>query len=398
MSNSKNRSNKAKNLQSEEDNNELLDNDLKNDYMDLIKAQNKKIQGLFSEIEKKDKLLSQYQIQLKTFENIKMENNYLKSQLSLLTENYNKKSNSMKNFYEKKIEKILEEIKEKEEINSELLIDLENIKKLLDENKQKYELIQKENNSNIEKVNKSLNSERDYESKAKELVNIIESQDAEIKKFTEIITELKNTINETKKNNDELNQDNKLLQNKNSDNENEIKNMNSIIEELKIKLKKQEKANDNINKNNQMNIIKMKEFEKEIKLLKNRNNDLIKNMEKDQNLMNIYPKTIVNALSYFKTVMKSGYFWASTYIKPHSEYANLESIIADNGFILETKELINNLENNFYNLKNKNEYSNVTKIIGEIYQEFVELIKNLYNEINEEFVKLNKIISNQKNK
>ena len=46
------------------------------------------------------------------------------------------------------------------------------------------------------------------------MVNIIESQDAEIKKFTEIITELKNTINETKKNNDELNQDNKLLQNK----------------------------------------------------------------------------------------------------------------------------------------------------------------------------------------
>ena len=81
MSNSKNRSNKAKNLQSEEDNNELLDNDLKNDYMDLIKAQNKKIQGLFSEIEKKDKLLSQYQIQIKAFENIKMENNYLKSQL-----------------------------------------------------------------------------------------------------------------------------------------------------------------------------------------------------------------------------------------------------------------------------------------------------------------------------
>ena len=28
-------------------------------------------------------------------------------------------------------------------------------------------------------------------------------------------------------------------------------------------------------------------------------------------------------------------------------------------------------------MKNKNEYSNVTKIIGEIYQEFVELIKNL---------------------
>ena len=162
--------------------------------------------------------------------------------------------------------------------------------------------------------------------------------------------------------------------------------MNKTIEDLKIKLKNQEKSNDNMNKNYQVSIIKMKEYEKEIKILKNKNNDLIKTMEKDHNLVNIYPKTIFNALSYFKTVMKSGYFWASTYIKPHSEYENLESIIADNGFILETKELINNMENNFYNLKNRNEYSNITKIIGEIYQEFVELIKNLYNEINEEYL------------
>ena len=94
--------------------------------------------------------------------------------------------------------------------------------------------------------------------------------------------------------------------------------------------------------------------------------------------------------------MNSGYFWASTYIKPHLEYENLEAIIADNGFILEAKELINNIENNFSFLKNKNYSSNVIDIIGEIYQEYIDLIKNLYNEINEEFVKLNKIISNQK--
>jgi hypothetical protein len=94
--------------------------------------------------------------------------------------------------------------------------------------------------------------------------------------------------------------------------------------------------------------------------------------------------------------MNSGYFWASTYIKPHLEYENLEAIIADNGFILEAKELINNIENNFSFLKNKNDTSNVIDIIGEIYQEYIDLIKNLYNEINEEFVKLNKIISNQK--
>ena len=395
MSNSKNRSNKAKNLQSEEDNNELLDNDLKNDYMDLIKAQNKKIQGLFSEIEKKDKLLSQYQIQLKALEELKMENNFLKSKIVALTEDFNNKSNTMKEYYEKEIEKNLEELKEKEEVNTELLNDLQNIQKLLDENKRKFEIIQKENMLNIEKVNKSLNTERDYESKAKELVNIIESQDNELKKISQVVLDLKNVLNETKRNNEKLVKENEVLQKQNNEHENVMINMNSAIEDLKIKLKnnneklkKQNEKNDNINKNYQNSIIKINELEKEIKTLKNQNNELIKTMEKEQNQISLYPKAIL---------MNSGYFWASTYIKPHLEYENLEAIIADNGFILEAKELINNIENNFSFLKNKNDSNNVIDIIGEIYQEYIDLIKNLYNEINEEFVKLNKIISNQKN-
>ena len=395
MSNNKIRSNKPKKPINKETNNEILDTELKDDYMDLIKAQNKKIQGLFSEIEKKDKLLSQYQIQLKAFEEIKVENNFLKSQISILTEDFNKKSNSLKNFYEKKIKENLEELKEKEQINAELLNDLENIKKLLNENKQKFELIQKENLTNIEKVNKSLNSERDYESKAKELVNIIQSQDSEIKKYNEYIKELNNNINEAKKNNDELIKENEELKKQNNEHENVMINMNSAIEDLKIKLKKQENKKDNISKTHQISMIKIKELEKEIKSLKTHNNDLIKT--NNQSLL--YPKAIYDILNYFKTVMNSGYFWASTYIKPHLEYPNMEAIIADNGFILETNELINNIDKNFSFsfLKDKNENSfNVTKIIGEIYQEFVELIKNLYNEINEEFIRLNKIITNQK--
>ena len=386
MSTNKSRSNKAKKPQNHENNTDVCDTELKEDYMSLIKAQNKKIQGLFSEIEKKDKLLSQYQIQLKAFEEIKIENNFLKSQISALTEDFNTK-----------FEKNMEELKEKEEINSELLIELQNIKQLLDENKAKYELIQKENISNIEKVNKSINSERNYESKAKELVSIIESQDAEIKKFGEVITDLKKVIDETKKSKEELIKDNEVLQQQNNEHENVMINMNSAIEDLKVKLKKQGDKNENINKSYQKSIIKIKELEKEIKTLKNQNNELLKTMEKEHNQITIYPKAIFDVLSYFKTVMNSGYFWASTYIKPHSEYENLEAIISDNGFILDPKELINNIENNFSFLKTKNESFNITKIIGEIYQEFVELIKNLYNEINEEFIKLNGIINNQKN-
>jgi chromosome segregation ATPase len=309
----------------------------------------------------------------------------------------------MKEFYEKEIENNLEEIKQKEEINNKLINDLDNIKKLYDENKTQFDLIQKENISNIEKVNKSLNSERDFESKAKELVNIIKSQDQEIQKLNDIINTLKQELNKTKKNNEDLLKENEELKKKNNEHENVMINMNSAIEDLKIKLKnnneklkKQNEKNDNINKNYQNSIIKINELEKEIKTLKNQNNELIKTMEKEQNQISLYPKAIFDVLSYFKTVMNSGYFWASTYIKPHLEYENLEAIIADNGFILEAKELINNIENNFSFLKNKNDSSNVIDIIGEIYQEYIDLIKNLYNEINEEFVKLNKIISNQK--
>ena len=402
MSNTKSRSSKQKKINNTENSGDIYDTDLKDDYMDLIKAQNKKIQGLFSEIEKKDKLLSQYQIQLKALEELKMENNFLKSKIVALTEDFNNKSNTMKEYYEKEIEKNLEELKEKEEVNTELLNDLQNIQKLLDENKRKFEIIQKENMLNIEKVNKSLNTERDYESKAKELVNIIESQDNELKKISQVVLDLKNVLNDTKKNNEELVKENGVLQKQNNEHENVMINMNSAIEDLKIKLKnnneklkKQNEKNDNINKNYQNSIIKINELEKEIKTLKNQNNELIKTMEKEQNQISLYPKAIFDVLSYFKTVMNSGYFWASTYIKPHLEYENLEAIIADNGFILEAKELINNIENNFSFLKNKNDSSNVIDIIGEIYQEYIDLIKNLYNEINEEFVKLNKIISNQ---
>ena len=403
MSNNKTRLNKSKKLTKSENNDDMDDTDIKDDYMNLIKEQNKKIKNLFSEIEQKDKKISQLQIQLKIFEELKNENNFLKTQIAGLTEDFNNKSNEMKEFYEKEIEKNLEEIKQKEEINNNLMNELQNAKKILNENKKQFELIQMENISNIEKVNKSLNSERNYEIKAKELVNIIQSQDQELQKFNEDFTTLKKELTDTKKNNEEILKENEELKKKNTEHENVMINMNSAIEDLKIKLKnnneklkKQNDKNDNMNKNYQISIIKINELEKEIKSLKSQNNELIKNIEKEHNQINILPKAISDALAYFKTVMNSGYFWASTYIKPHLESESLETIISDNGFILDPKELINNIQNNFAFIRNKNESYNITKIIGEIYTEFFELIKNLYNEINDEFVKLNKIISNQK--
>ena len=400
MSEIKKRTNKSK---KQKINTNTYDNDteLKDDCMDLIKAQNKKIQGLFSEIEKKDKLLSQYQIQLKTCEEINIENNILKSQINSLNEDYQAKINSMKEFYEKEIEKLLSEIKEKEEINSELLEDLQNIKQLLDENKKKFEIIQNENKINIEKINQSLNSEKDYELKAKELVNIIESQDIELKKFSEVVGNLQNIIDETKKINDDLTKENEELHKQTNEHENVMINMNTTIEDLKSQLKNNNEElkktgdkNDNINKSYKLSLIKIDEQEKKINLLTKNYNDLNKNLEKEYNQNKKYSKIMFDFLSYFKAIMNSGYQWASTYIRPHLGFENLDSIIKDNEFILSIEDFIKNIEKNFNILKKDS--NGIINIIIDIYQEFVNLLKNLYNETNEEFAKLNKIISIQK--
>ena len=402
MSDNKKRLTKAK-KQSNNNANNNIDNEveLKEDCMDLIRAQNKKIQGLFSEIEKKDKLLAQYQIQLKSFEELTIENNFLKSQISAINEDFHSKMNSMKEFYEKEIEKLLNDIKEKEEINTELLGDLQNIKQLLDENKKKFEMIQKENKINIEKINKSLNSEKDYESKAKELVNIIESQDVELKKFSEVVGNLQSIIDETKKINDDLTKENEELHRQSTEHENVMINMNNTIEDLKSQLKnhseelkKNGDKTENINKNYQKSLIKISQLENELNIVNNSKDELIKNMEKERNQFLSYSKIIYELLSYFKTVMNSGYTWAATYIRPHLGFESLENIIKDNGFILGPEELVNNIESNFNYLKDDSNL--IIKIIAEIYQEFVELVKNLYVENNEEFSKLNKIISIQK--
>ena len=77
MSNNKTRLNKSKKSTKSESNEDIDDTDIKDDYMNLIKEQNKKIKNLFSEIEQKDKKISQLQIQLKILEELKNENNFL---------------------------------------------------------------------------------------------------------------------------------------------------------------------------------------------------------------------------------------------------------------------------------------------------------------------------------
>ena len=375
--------------------NNLNEGKLKEDCMELVRVQNKKIKSLFDEVEKKDKLLCQYQIQLKNMTELSDENNYLKSQIDSLNTKFKTQLESLKESYNKEIEQYLSEIKEKEEINHELLIDLENIKKLLDENKKKFEKMQNDHKLNIEKINKSITSEKDYQSKAKELVNIIESQDVEIKKFNDVVGNLQNIIQNTKSMNQELNDQNTTLQQQNAEHENTIINMNETIENLQnklnnnnseLKVTKEEKDKLYSDYQNTLNSLNL--AEKELKNLKTNNEKLIQNNEQNNNFHKNFLKNLFDFLTYYKTVMDSGFQWAETYIHPGTEEADYEFFIGGNEMFKNT------IDNNFNMLKNDSVF--VIQLLSEVYLKFSGLLKNIHNNIKEEYHQLLKENTEQK--
>ena len=61
----------------------------KDESLELIKAQNLKIQNLYSEIEIKDNLITKYLTEMKKFSNILDENNLLKNKLNEIENNEN---------------------------------------------------------------------------------------------------------------------------------------------------------------------------------------------------------------------------------------------------------------------------------------------------------------------
>jgi hypothetical protein len=184
----------------------------------LIKIQNKKITELYNEIENKDLLLSQLQNKLKESTSLYEENNHLKLQVENISHNlkeaemkininektkvdvseketfYLNQISNMKTAYENELNKYIEDLKFKNEKLNQLEIENKNLVNINKENASTIEQLQKERVLHMNKINQLTSNENGFQSRAKELVSIIQSQDEEIKKNLQQISLLSNHI------------------------------------------------------------------------------------------------------------------------------------------------------------------------------------------------------------
>ena len=210
--------------------------------MKLIKLQNQKIQNLYSELEEKTNILNQLQNQIRNLNNLTEENYCLKNQLMNNKQDLNIQIENIKFNYETEIKKYLKELSEKDNLIKNLELNIEKFKNITQEFDNKSKLLENENKENIEKINKYIINEKGFQSRAKELVDIIKNQDEEILKLKHDITEL---INENKIIKDEAIHlksmkekslsDYQNLSLKNNDNETVIINMDNTVKNLKNK-------------------------------------------------------------------------------------------------------------------------------------------------------------------
>ena len=368
-------------------------NNPQEETMKLIKLQNQKIQNLYNELEEKTNIINQFQNQLRSFNNMTEENQILKHQLMNNKQDLNIQLENLKSNYESELKKCLTELSQKENTIKNLELNIEKYKNVTQEIDNKTKILENENKENSEKINKYILNEKGFQSRAKELVEIIKNQDDEILKLKHDITEL---INENKIIKDEaINlksmkdksySDYQNLTLKNNDNENVIINMDNTVKTLK---NKNYDLNSTLNKlNKDYNILKLNyeeamniinEKDNIITKFQNENKELISHLEKNNITYNNFNNNMNELLNYFYSLMKSSIQWADTYIGINNQIKNND-------------DPLNSLHTNLRNIeKEKNENS---KILINLYEEFNKLIQNLYERINKEYNKYNEIIIN----
>ena len=368
-------------------------NNPQEETMKLIKLQNQKIQNLYNELEEKTNIINQFQNQLRSFNNMTEENQILKHQLMNNKQDLNIQLENLKSNYESELKKCLTELSQKENTIKNLELNIEKYKNVTQEIDNKTKILENENKENSEKINKYILNEKGFQSRAKELVEIIKNQDDEILKLKHDITEL---INENKIIKDEaINlksmkdksySDYQNLTLKNNDNENVIINMDNTVKTLK---NKNYDLNSTLNKlNKDYNILKLNyeeamniinEKDNIITKFQNENKELLSHLEKNNITYNNFNNNMNELLNYFYSLMKSSIQWADTYIGINNQIKNND-------------DPLNSLHTNLRNIeKEKNENS---KILINLYEEFNKLIQNLYERINKEYNKFNEIIIN----
>lgn len=377
----------------------------------LIKVQNKKIKELYNEIDIKDNLLRQYEEQIRKSKNCFEQNNQMKIQIEKLLQDlkekqakvaFNEKNvsdyakkeqnlssqiSNMKTAYETEIGKYIEDLKTKSEKIKNLEEENEKIKQSGNLNLLKLDKLEKENVMYVEKINQYVINEKGFQSRAKELVDIIQTQDKEIKNFQNEIALLKE--NNSKYSNENLKLKNLYstamknvseLEEKNKESENIILTFNNELQNEKNKVFELTTSMNKVQ--NDLSVMKLKlneqiamnkEKDKTLSQMNQEKNNLLYTIDKAESNLKSYDTNISHLISYISSLIDTSMKWSDTYIcNFHSgnDIPSLEDKFPSNG------------------VKDRNE-----KILFEIVSKVNRNIKEIFNRTNDEYKKYDKIIS-----
>ena len=378
--------------------------------LQLIKIQNKKITELYNEIENKDLLLSQLQNKLKESTSLYEENNHLKLQVENISHNlkeaemkininektkvdvseketfYLNQISNMKTAYENEFNKYIEDLKFKNEKLNQLEIENKNLVNINKENTSIIEQLQKERALHMNKINQLTSNENGFQSRAKELVSIIQSQDEEIKKNLQQISLLSNHIHKMNIENQKISHHFnhtmstfKSLENKNKESENIILSFNTQLQNEKNKTF--DLTNSLSQQSNELACIKIKlndaislnhQHETLINELTHEKNELNSKCEASRLESLAFQNEIKNAVMYLTTLINTSLKWADTYIGVHLH----EQSSSSSSSMLPPleNEISHELLNEKYNLG-----------LVELYRCVNATIKDLHVRINSEF-------------
>lgn len=376
----------------------------------LIKVQNKKIKELYNDIDKKDNIIKQYEDQIKNSQNYYEQNNQLRIQVDKLMEELKNKQKrmeyneinsksvvqrekelanqllNMKNSYETEIGKYLSDLKIKtEQVNvlQKENDELKNTSKLL---ALKVDKLEKDNLINVEKIGQYALNEKGFQSRAKELVEIIETQDEEIKNFQNEINLLQSKYQKMNEENSKIKtaysstvSTYQTLEEKNKESENIILSFNNQLQNEKNKVFDLSTSLNSLT--NELSVMKLKlneqialnkEKDKALTSINQEKNELIYQSDSINQKFQQYINSIEDTISYITSTIYTALKWGDTYIGNH--IGQKEIPLLDN-----------------CNMNQSNETNAQNLLI--LTQKVIDGIRDIYNKTNNDYKRYDKTIN-----
>ena len=376
----------------------------------LIKVQNKKIKELYNDIDKKDNIIKQYEEQIKNSQNYYEQNNQLRIQVDKLMEELKNKQKrmeyneinsksvvqrekelanqllNMKNSYETEIGKYLSDLKIKtEQVNvlQKENDELKNTSKLL---ALKVDKLEKDILINVEKIGQYALNEKGFQSRAKELVEIIETQDEEIKNFQNEINLLQSKYQKMSEENSKIKtaysstvSTYQTLEEKNKESENIILSFNNQLQNEKNKVFDLSTSLNSLT--NELSVMKLKlneqialnkEKDKALTSINQEKNELIYQSDSINQKFQQYINSIEDTISYITSTIYTALKWGDTYIGNH--IGQKEIPLLDN-----------------CNMNQSNETNAQNLLI--LTQKVIDGIRDIYNKTNNDYKRYDKTIN-----